>query len=620
MTDALLLATHLRSLDDGPLEVLLRARGVDDDARLSDFFDVAERLLEPARIEHALRDLDRPSLLALSAAADIRAEHSLDELASYIEARSSGESAVMDAVERLAAVAAKGLIVSAEHIHPLDAVGDAIAALRADGLPSTRELAQHPPTLLGAVDPEPSERIDAHAGERAFSTSAAVSEIVIALLHAPARELGRGGLALPDVKRLSTATGNAFSEIEPLLTLAERARLVALDDRSWKATSLGIDWLSLSTVDRWRSLAEAWLAQLPPDIHALLAGRSHTPWGETLRAYVSWWFPAHDRVLERRIASAAERAALLGLVAGDTLSHAGRLLLEGDAGAAVERVRGTLPREVSQVYLQDDLTVISPGPLLPRRDARLRLMADIESRSQASTYRFTRSSIDRALGNGEDATSIKAFLEDLSLTGMPQPLRYLIDDVAAHHGLLRVRSLDDADWPNARSSVRSADENLLDTLAVDQALVPVGLRRAGAGQLISRFPRDVVFGALQDARYPVSAEDENGVLVGVTRHQLAEPHEPRVADLSELVSRLRTASAGTPEQPNEAWLSRQLDVAVRKRRSVVVTVAMPNGSTLDLTLEPTGIGGGRLRGRDQAADVERTLPLSSITAVRRADS
>ena len=39
---------------------------------------------------------------------------------------------------------------------------------------------------------------------------------------------------------------------------------------------------------------------------------------------------------------------------------------------------------------------------------------------------------------------------------------------------------------------------------------------------------------------------------------------------------------------------------------------MPDGSVVDYLLEPTGVGGGRLRGRDRAADIERTLPLSSV--------
>lgn len=43
---------------------------------------------------------------------------------------------------------------------------------------------------------------------------------------------------------------------------------------------------------------------------------------------------------------------------------------------------------------------------------------------------------------------------------------------------------------------------------------------------------------------------------------------------------------------------------------------MPDGSERELTLEPTGLGGGRLRGRDAAAEVERTLPVGLIASVR----
>ena len=57
----------------------------------------------------------------------------------------------------------------------------------------------------------------------------------------------------------------------------------------------------------------------------------------------------------------------------------------------------------------------------------------------------------------------------------------------------------------------------------------------------------------------------------------------------------------------------------RKARSaVVVTVNLPSGPT-EFVLEPTGIGGGRLRARDRASDIERTLPLSSILEVHPAD-
>jgi hypothetical protein len=43
---------------------------------------------------------------------------------------------------------------------------------------------------------------------------------------------------------------------------------------------------------------------------------------------------------------------------------------------------------------------------------------------------------------------------------------------------------------------------------------------------------------------------------------------------------------------------------------------MPDGTEREFTIEATGLGGGRLRGLDRAVDVERTLPVSSISGIR----
>ncbi|WP_166981016.1 helicase-associated domain-containing protein [Paramicrobacterium fandaimingii] len=618
MTDALLLATQLRSLSDDELTSLLRARGITDDSRLNDFFDLAERLLERQRIERALRTCDRRMLLALSAAADRRTSHTFDDVTSHIESFGAGAEAAESALDGIARAGRLALVVVDDHrVNPLETVSAAINELRTRGLPSTKALADHLPTTLGAV--EASERVDAAAGERAFTTTTAAGEIITELLRAPAKELGRGGLALPDARRLAAATGVDFDAIGTLITALAAAEFVALDDRHWAPTQTGLDWLTLPTVDRWLRLAEAWVTAIPDDARPLLTTRRDARWAHSVRAYALWLYPLGGDALNARVDDLVAQAEVLGVIAHDTLSQAGRELLVGAADAAAEFVRATLPREVSQVYLQDDLSVISPGPLSPSRDARLRLMTDIESRSQATTYRFSRSSIDRALSAGEGETSIVAFLTDLSLTGIPQPLRYLIADVAAHHGLLRVRE-SSSDRHAVRSSIRSVDDDLLETLTVDQNLASLALHRVAPGLLESRFSRDLVFWALQDARYPVSAEDENGQLIRVTRHHIATVTAEPDADLTEFVSRLRASVRGTSAHPDDAWLVRQLELAVRSKSTVVVSVAMPGGKTIDLSLEPTGIGGGRLRGRDSTADVERTLPLSSIQSVSRADA
>ncbi len=63
---------------------------------------------------------------------------------------------------------------------------------------------------------------------------------------------------------------------------------------------------------------------------------------------------------------------------------------------------------------------------------------------------------------------------------------------------------------------------------------------------------------------------------------------------------------------------RQIELAAKGKVAVTVTVRMPDGSEAEYTLEPAAVAGGRLRARDRRADIERTLPLSSIVDVRPA--
>jgi hypothetical protein len=117
----------------------------------------------------------------------------------------------------------------------------------------------------------------------------------------------------------------------------------------------------------------------------------------------------------------------------------------------------------------------------------------------------------------------------------------------------------------------------------------------------------------------VVAEDADGREVTLRRQRFAHPRATEEADRdAELVARLRQAEDDAGEDTGERWLARQLDAAVKSRQTVIVEVAMPGGDVVDYLLEPTGVGGGRLRGRDRAADIERTLPLSSIRGVRPA--
>jgi hypothetical protein len=271
-----------------------------------------------------------------------------------------------------------------------------------------------------------------------------------------------------------------------------------------------------------------------------------------------------------------------------------------------------LPPEVAQVYLQHDLSVVAPGPLTPEVDARLRTLADVESRALASTYRVSTSSVNRAMAAGESEESMLDFLQSISLTGIPQPLAYLLHEAASRYGQVRVGAVDSAD---ARSYVFSGNEHLLGTIAVDQNLSALGFWRS-EGRLLSRFTFDVVFWSLSDARYPVAAEDSTGAIIALRRQRTARPVSTDTTDpLDALIERLRIGGAAEPQEEGQAWLLRQLDIAIKSKVELTVTVRMPDDSELSYVLEPTSVSNGRVRFRDRKSQIERTLPLSSIASL-----
>jgi hypothetical protein len=67
--------------------------------------------------------------------------------------------------------------------------------------------------------------------------------------------------------------------------------------------------------------------------------------------------------------------------------------------------------------------------------------------------------------------------------------------------------------------------------------------------------------------------------------------------------------------PDSDDVTRQIQLAIKNRVRLNITVSTSSGDSHEFLLEPTGIANGRLRAKDRKADIERTLPLSSITAV-----
>jgi hypothetical protein len=620
---ALALAARLRALDDHALSRLVTDRGIRQQG-IRDFFDLAEALLDRGSVQAALQRLDRPTLALLAVAGDLASTTGAPTAAQL--ATALGSTAEEVAARTAVAVTAGLLGEESGHFAPWDAVVEQLAAWPAFGLPSRAELlGATPPAALEPVSESDARFVDRGAGDRAFGTLTAVTELVLALGEEPARQLARGGVALPDGRRLAAASGVESEQIDLLLDIARRAGLAALESGTWTPSESSTAWLEGSRLDRWASLASAWLQLLPEDLLEVLRQRAHAVWGERLGDYVGWLYPAGGDWIRERLSAVAREAELLGLTGGSTPSTPGAELLLHGVGAASAAMGELFPPEVSQVYVQHDLSVIAPGPLVAAVDARLRGLADVEARGLASTYRVTAASLTRAMIAGETADGIREFLRGISLTGIPQPLEYLLSDTDQRFGTLRVGMLDPG-APAAESRefgmaayVRSDDSAILRQVAVDQNLSSLGLRPHGEHRLLSRFDSVLVYWTLADARYPVVAEDASGRIVELRRERRVGAGGALADDTAAiLVARVRAVATTTPEETGQAWMARQLESAVKNKAAVFVDVRLPDGTDVEYYLEPAALMNGRLRARDRRADIERTLPLSSITAVRGA--
>jgi hypothetical protein len=497
VSDTLSLATRLRAMSDAELTAAMRAREVGVGG-IKDFFDLAEAFLDRASIQQMLTRLDRETLAVLAAIGQLTEETgppTAADVAHRLAALSGGARSPASIAER--AATATGLLLLEAESHRFaayESVRDQLRSWPAFGLPSLGDLTVV--TAPAALEPVPDvdhRFIDRLGAERAFAAITAITELLVEVERDPARELAKGGVALPDSKRLANAMAVDLQSVATFLAVADRAGLVARETGSWMITEHGAAWLLRSTGARWATLGSAWFERLPGDIRDLLGERTHALWGSGLRGYIDWLYPAGGDWMDERISAYTRDAELLGITANQAPTGPGSLLLADGILAAEDAMTALLPAEVEQVYLQHDLSVVAPGPLTPRVDARLRSLADVESRALASSYRVSTSSVNRAMAAGETAESILEFLSGISLTGIPQPLDYLIGEASSRYGQVRVGSIDDP-GPAGRSYIRSDDELLIGTILVDQNLSALGFERTATGRAVSRFPLELVVG------------------------------------------------------------------------------------------------------------------------------
>lgn len=244
-----------------------------------------------------------------------------------------------------------------------------------------------------------------------------------------------------------------------------------------------------------------------------------------LRSRLARWTLAEAELLglTGRGALSGPARALLNLPLAEAASAAepgGGVELTVAAGRAATLLAPLLPEAVDHVLLQADLTAVAPGPLRRPLADSLAVLADVESKGGATVYRFTPGSVRRALDSGQTATDLHEFLKAHSRTPVPQPLAYLVDDVARRHGHLRVGA--------ASAYVRCDDDTVLGEILADRRSSSLGLRRIAPTVLAAQTDPASLLEGLRSMGYAPAAESAEGdVLITRADAYRTGPARPR---------------------------------------------------------------------------------------------
>ncbi|QVG65703.1 helicase-associated domain-containing protein [Curtobacterium flaccumfaciens pv. flaccumfaciens] len=584
MTTTADLAARLRAMPDDALERLVAARRLPTAAlaetgpqRITDFFDLAEALRSDDAVDAAVEHLPRATILAL------RDGGAVDALGPAIELGLADEDGAVDDAVAARVAAHPDLTSLDEQPGGPDQVRPAAPALDAAAL----------------------ERARTTGAEQAFATMTVLAELLRAVDAGAVRELVKGGIGMPLARTLAERIGTDAELVAGRLALLDDIGFADPDTGRWIVSDPGHAWLLAGWPERWVSLVAAWSDTLPPAVHQVLELadgdlRDLVPLGR-------WAYPAGSRWLDALLLDVAGTAASLGLAVDGIVTSTGRALLDGDADPAADDLPGTVER----VYLQHDLTVIAPGPLAPVDDDALRTVAVLEAPGLAARYRISEDTLRAAFRAGHSRDDLLSLLGRLSATGIPQPLAYLIDQVAGRDGSIVV----DRGPGGVGTEVRGTADQL-DLVGVDAELRQLAWERPDLTTLTTRYPPHVVHTALEDQRYPavLTTAARPEAHHGPPGRRSPTGRSPEQSAHS-LVERLRLTTQRGDAEPEQEWLGRQIDLAVRGRTPIRVTVRMPDGSERPFSIVPTSVAAGRVRGRDTAVDVERTLPLSLVVSV-----
>ncbi|WP_328920448.1 helicase C-terminal domain-containing protein [Streptomyces sp. NBC_00208] len=537
-----------------------------------------------------------------------------------------------------------------------------------------------PPAVVAVATRDP-QAVDSAAAGQAFLAVSTVEELLTSWNGGGPPILRAGGLSVRELKRIAAVLDVSEPIAAFWLELAYAAGLLASDgeaDERYAPTPAYDDWTELPVQDRWVHLATTWLtatrtaglvggqdakgralSALGPELdrsaapevrHRILTllaslGPGTAPDPESLLARLRWERPlrgastsaGNTTDLRSRIALwTLNESELLGITGRGALSSQSRALIDSGPAKAAALLAPLIPEPLDHVLLQADLTAVAPGPLERPLADTLSVLAEIESKGGATVYRFTPGSVRRALDAGQSAADLHAFLAAHSRTPVPQPLSYLIDDVARRHGHLRIGA--------ASAYVRCDDEAVLNEILADRRSATLRLRRLAPTALAAQIDPASLLEGLREMGYAPAAESAEGdVLItraGIRRTPPRTPPAPvpegppvpggtllgaavraiRAGDTAATVVHKETdgtaaATAGSLPRTTSAETLATVQAAAMTGSAVWIGYVNAEGAASQRVIAPVRVEGGFVTAYDHTADEVRTYPLHRITGV-----
>jgi len=578
VSDQLRIASALRKLDDASLERVIQLRMLNS-SHLRDFFDMADALSNAKSLAPALSSLTVRQFEQLESLREGKKSDFGDFIFDLMLAERTDQGAKIFA----STVDAMATIGAHRKISNLVAVSDS----------ERRELS--------------SADIDRDASLAIFDVIQALTELIFELEQRYIREVGKRGVGLPDVKRLAAHLSKPNEYAKQVFELAQFANLAEIEGSRWQLGQRAENWISWSDRERWSHLAETWLSLLGDEAaRELLAILP----AESFERRLAEVYPYADSTATNRIKKVAEIANLIGLIANSqATSWLG--LLSSSLPNASERAISGLPSAAERVIIQADLTLIAPSPLPTELEISLRRFADTEQIGMASSYRLSALSVSHGLETGLAIDEIRSLLLRLSAKELPQPVDYLLKEAESRFARLKVY----ATKSGAHSQIVSTDKILLAEIHNDQRLKPFALHFDEAGSLHSRFEAELVYFALREANFVAVRVDEKGEVMSPqklsSKNKVSEQQKSVVED----ITRMREADTQGTSNPDDDDLLRQIQLAIKYKAKMVIVLKTSSGEQVEYLVEPVGVANGRLRAKDRKADLERTLPLSSVVSI-----